>query len=112
MTYEEIKAGLAAAGFPLTYYQWPISQAPELPYVVYYYPNRSDDPADNVNYGKITALNVELYTPIKSFADEARQAYPRSAGRSWKPWGLSGRNLRPISTVNRCTKFYTKVRYA
>ena len=72
MTYEEIKAGLAAAGFPLTYYQWPISQAPELPYVVYYYPNRSDDPADNVNYGKITALNVELYTPIKSFADEAR----------------------------------------
>ena len=49
MTYEEIKAGLAAAGFPLTYYQWPISQAPELPYVVYYYPNRSDDPADNVN---------------------------------------------------------------
>ena len=72
MTYEEIKAGLAAAGFPLTYYQWPISQAPDLPYVVYYYPSRSDDPADNVNYGKITALNVELYTPIKSFADEAR----------------------------------------
>lgn len=72
MTYEEIKAGLAAAGFPLTYYQWPISQAPDLPYVVYYYPNRSDDPADNVNYGKITALNVELYTPIKSFADETR----------------------------------------
>ena len=71
MTYEEIKAGLAAAGFPLVYYQWPINQAPALPYVVYYYPNRADDPADNVNYGLITALNVELYTKEKSFADEA-----------------------------------------
>ena len=71
MTYEEIKAGLAAAGFPLVYYQWPINQAPALPYVVYYYPNRSDDPADNVNYGLITALNVELYTKEKSFTDEA-----------------------------------------
>lgn len=71
MTYEEIKAGLAAAGFPLVYYQWPINQAPALPYVVYYYPNRADDPADNVNYGLITALNVELYTKEKSFTDEA-----------------------------------------
>ena len=71
MTYEEIKAGLAAAGFPLVYYQWPINQAPAMPYVVYYYPNRADDPADNVNYGLITALNVELYTKEKSFTDEA-----------------------------------------
>lgn len=71
MTFEEIKAGLAAAGFPLVYYQWPINQAPALPYVVYYYPNRADDPADNVNYGLITALNVELYTKEKSFTDEA-----------------------------------------
>lgn len=85
MTYEEIKAGLAAAGFPLVYYQWPINQAPALPYVVYYYPNRADDPADNVNYGLITALNVELYTKEKSFTDEAEMEEALTAmGLVWE----------------------------
>lgn len=85
MTFEEIKAGLAAAGFPLVYYQWPINQAPALPYVVYYYPNRADDPADNVNYGLITALNVELYTKEKSFTDEVEMEEALTAmGLVWE----------------------------
>ncbi len=65
MTFDEIKTALDAAGFPVTYYQWPIGEVPALPYVCYFFPRSADDAADNSNYGKISAIAVELYTDNK-----------------------------------------------
>ena len=75
MNYVEIAAMAAAAaqaaGCPLTYYQWPVGKAPEPPYILFYYPYRDDFPADDRNFGKSTALRIELYTDEKDFVAEA-----------------------------------------
>ncbi len=71
MTFEEIKTMVESVGLPYTYYQWPVKEAPAPPYLIFYYPGRDDDAADNVNYGLITNLMIELYTDEKDFASEA-----------------------------------------
>lgn len=52
------------------YLMWPEGSAPEPPYILFYYPNRNDFVADNINYGIITQLNIELYTSEKDFDKE------------------------------------------
>ena len=71
MTWEEINDMILEAGLNCTYYQWPEGQAPELPYILFYYPERNDFAADNTNYVHITALNIEFYSAEKDFDNEA-----------------------------------------
>lgn len=71
MTYEEIDQMISSIGLDYTYYQFPEKEAPDLPYVLFYYPNRDDFQADGVNYAKIVQLNIELYTRNKDFDTEA-----------------------------------------
>ncbi len=70
MTYEEIKEMIESIGLDFTYYQWDIGSAPELPYILFYYPERNDFLADGRNYLKITKLNIELYSDNKDFDNE------------------------------------------
>lgn len=73
MTYQSAYTMLNAISpnIPVNYYQWPENEAPELPYILFYYPTRDDFIADGKNYAKITQLNIELYTKNKDFATEA-----------------------------------------
>ena len=70
MTYKEIKTLLSTTNLPVVYYQWPEGQAPEPPYLIFYYPGDNDFIGDNSNYQKIRELTVELYTDQKDFALE------------------------------------------
>lgn len=70
MTYKEVKTLLDSAGIPVVYYQWPEGQAPEPPYLVFYYPGDNDFKADDSNYSKVRELTVELYTDQKDFVLE------------------------------------------
>jgi hypothetical protein len=53
-----------------TYYQFADDSAPELPYMIFYYPSSNNDGADNVVWQKINRLNIELYTDNKEFSIE------------------------------------------
>ena len=70
MTYKEVKTLLSTTNLPVVYYQWPEGQAPEPPYLIFYYPGDNDFVGDNSNYQKIRELTVELYTDQKDFALE------------------------------------------
>lgn len=71
MTYEEINTMIESAGMPTAYLQWPTSNVPPLPYVVFYYPNSDNFAADDQVYTKVERVNIELYTKFKSFTAEA-----------------------------------------
>ena len=58
-------------GIPITYYSYPERQAPELPYAVYYFPDERPEAADDRNWGRISTLNIELYTREKDYMVEA-----------------------------------------
>ncbi len=53
-----------------TYYQFPEGSAPELPYLIFYYPSSDNESADNVVWAKVNRLNIELYTENKEFSKE------------------------------------------
>ena len=72
MTTKEVKDMVAEVGIPTTYYQFPEGTNQPCPYICFYYPNRDDMKADNKNYTKITALNIELYTDEKDFELEGK----------------------------------------
>ena len=71
MTFQEISQMIESIGYPYNYYQFEENSAPALPYVLFYYPQRTDVIADNKNYTMKTALNVELCTEEKDFEAEA-----------------------------------------
>lgn len=74
MSYEEIKEMLESFGLPYNYYQWEEegdNEPPELPYILFYYPERNDFNADDRNYVKIARLNIELYSEEKDFEHES-----------------------------------------
>lgn len=76
MTYQEIAAAVgrvaAAAECGYTYRQWPEGEAPEPPYLLFYYPGRNDTFADDTNYCPVVQLNLELYTDEKDPGLEQR----------------------------------------
>lgn len=72
MTVKELVTGLESSGLEVAYYQWPENEAPEPPYLLYYFPNSDDFVADGSNYASIEALAVELYTNNKDFTTEAK----------------------------------------
>ena len=49
-------------GLPYVYYSWPERAAPNLPYIVYYFPSSTTEAADNTAWSGILKLNIELYT--------------------------------------------------
>lgn len=57
-------------GVQTAYFQFSESDTVQTPYVVYYYPNRDDFIADNLNHAKIEVLRIELYTDTKDFTLE------------------------------------------
>lgn len=69
-TYQQIAYGIESMGYSYAYYSFPTDQAPPLPYVVYFYPDREDFIADNENYSRVETLVVELYTETKDFEME------------------------------------------
>ncbi len=74
MTYTEIVEMLTGTEIPFTYYSWPEKEAPQLPYICYYYPSSDNEPADNKVHKRIENLTIELYTDYKDFAlEEALQ---------------------------------------
>lgn len=65
MTHEEIYNVLKTTGLPVVYAHYRVKQTPDLPYIVFDYPTRSDEYADNQNYAHIVDMEVYLYTPEK-----------------------------------------------
>ena len=75
-TYQQIANGIEDIGLPFAYYSFPTDQAPPLPYLVYFYPNREDFIADNENYSRVETLVVELYTETKDlYAESVVEAF-------------------------------------
>lgn len=70
MLFSEIKTMLGQTGLPNTYYSWPESQVPALPYLVWYLPSSDNFPADDKVYKRVDTLNIELYTKTKDFLKE------------------------------------------
>ena len=81
MLVRDIKEILDTTGLPVTYYQWPINEAPELPYIVYFVPYEDDFAADDINYAPIPVVYIELYSKTKDFTSENKiKAALRHAG--------------------------------
>lgn len=84
MTFEEVVQILNETGLPNAYYSYPIGQVPNLPYMVFYYPDTNNFGADDKVYAHISALNVELYTKNKDFqTEQAVEAVFESHGLFW-----------------------------
>lgn len=62
---------IASIGLPYAYYQFPDNTGQEPPFICFYFPDNDDFIADNINYTKIEALRIELYTDDKDFTLEA-----------------------------------------
>lgn len=67
MTTKEVSKMIADIGIPHAYYQFSKATAKPPPFICFYYPASADFMADNINYAKINALTIELYTDNKDF---------------------------------------------
>lgn len=72
MTYQEIAAMMDEIGLPYSYYQFNNNTAVPPPFICFLYPGIDDVYADNINFQRVTQLNIELYTDNKDFAAEKR----------------------------------------
>lgn len=72
MTYQEIDALISGIGLPYAYYQFSKATAQPPPFICFFYSDNNDMLADNTNYQTIAALNVEFYSDLKDFQNEAR----------------------------------------
>lgn len=72
MTFQQIKSMIESFGIAYTYHEWtcPAEDVPALPWAVFRYPNITDFYADNKNYQRVTALEIELCTENKDFGLE------------------------------------------
>lgn len=66
MSYEEVMQMMEETGFIFAYHHFAEGQSPEPPFLVYLYPQSNNFSADGTVYFKARALNVELYTDLKS----------------------------------------------
>lgn len=74
ITISEMKTLLEGVnGFAnkVVYYEWPIGEAPSLPFVCYFSNTEDEFAADNINYFAVPNFAVELYSETRDFATEA-----------------------------------------
>lgn len=67
MTYKEVNTVISSIGIDCAYDHFTDDTGHELPFICFMYGNSSDFEADNINYQKIRALDIELYTENKDF---------------------------------------------
>lgn len=70
MRYEEVAKFVASLGLDYAYYLFPENGAPDLPYIIYFFPNVATEDADDTGYSRIATLDIELYTDNKDFSLE------------------------------------------
>lgn len=72
MTIAQLKTVLnAVLPGKVTFYAWPVGDAPPLPYICYYSTGSDNFAADNVVYSSRRPVRIELYTEAKDLATEA-----------------------------------------
>lgn len=81
MTYNEIYTALTETGLPVVYNFWEAQDVPELPFIIFTYPNHVDYIADDVNYVTIATLQVDLFTKRKNLQVES--AVEAVLSRNW-----------------------------
>lgn len=72
MTIEEFVSVLQESDIPVTHYQWPVGEVPDLPYLVYLIPQSDCEYGDNISWAEISEINVELYSKQRNFQLEDR----------------------------------------
>ena len=70
MNKERVVAMLDRIGLPYAYHHFAEGEAPELPYIIYYYPDTDNFGADNTVYHQALDLALELYSKIRDFDTE------------------------------------------
>ncbi len=70
MALEEIYGILEATGIPVAYQKFDEENAPDLPIMVYSVPYSNNFSADGRVYGKISHIQIDLYTKHKDMASE------------------------------------------
>lgn len=74
MTIPQMKTLLESVnGFAnkVTYYEWPLNEAPALPFVCFFSASETDFAADNINYYSVPRFAVEVYTKLRDLDTEA-----------------------------------------
>lgn len=72
MTEQEVYQMVKSIGFPVAYHHFEEGQSPDLPFLVYLYPESNNFSADGIVYQKITELDIELYTDKKNLNAEKK----------------------------------------
>lgn len=69
MTIEALDLELRTLDIPVAYRMFNELTPP--PFLVYYFAGNDDLKADDINYAKVSEINIELYTRIKDLEVEA-----------------------------------------
>lgn len=70
MTFKEIASMIASTSLPYAYFSFDEGNAPDPPFICFYYAESNDFVADDTNYQKVESLIIELYTSNKDFTVE------------------------------------------
>lgn len=70
MTLQQVNTMIASFGLPYAYHHFKEGSGQKPPYICFFYPSIDDLYADNINYQRISELDIELYTSNKEFAKE------------------------------------------
>ena len=82
MTYKEVAQMVAGIGLPYAYDHFTEGpEAPDPPFICFYFAGSDDLAADDENYQRIRPLTLELYTDNKDFSlEETVEAALNGAG--------------------------------
>lgn len=87
MNYKEIQTLISSTGLPNVYHAFPVGAVPDLPYIVYEFPNSDNFGADNQVWQKIEVLRIFLCTRSKDFAqEEALESVLDANGFFWEKY--------------------------
>lgn len=89
MTRAQIAGMIEAVGLPFAYDHFTKGEAPSgPPYICFLYPGRDDFAADDANYARVTALQIELYAREPDFThEETLEAALTAAGLAYEKSG-------------------------
>ena len=88
MTRAQIASMIEDVGLPFAYDHFTKHEAPAPPYICFLYPGRDDFAADDANYARITALQIELYADAPDFThEETLEAALTAAGLVYEKSG-------------------------